>query len=274
MFFYGLYASSFFLHQTSISCLPFTSVLFSHWYVHHVRSHSLGTDSMAKIKRKCTFMLSEHYISLWAQPALLETGVGDLNYATGCLVTGRAPSKVVDRVIKMCFEDINLFWPCAVLLGSSEGGSTLESNHCSPAARSVQGAWMTNPSAEQLAHTQTFTNTSVQSYCATLALRHMWHMLMRQALPVAGSTALSSAAAHHYRNQSHFHLHHLSSSHRWREGVTIIFSPTQSGGGLANHSPYASRSCFKKKPHKLQYGIWHPTHAVNKKSSARSQSAF
>lgn len=141
----------------------------------------------------------------------------------------------------------SFIWPCAVLLGSSERASTPESNRCSPLARCVQGAWMTNPSVAWLAHTHTrtfththtFTNTCTQSYYVTPALRHVWHMLMRQALPVADSTALSSTAAHHYRNQSHFHLHHLSSSHWWREGVAIIFSPTQLGG-FTNRSLHVS----------------------------------
>lgn len=119
MFFYELYASSFFFHQTSISCLPFTGVLFSHWYVHHVRSHSLATDSMAKIKRECTFMLLEHYISLWAPSALLEMedSGGEVPRAWSwgselCYWLSserKALSKVVDRVIKMCVKDINPF---------------------------------------------------------------------------------------------------------------------------------------------------------------------
>lgn len=38
------------LHHTSISRLPFTVLLLSHWYVHHVRSHS--TDCMAKTDKE------------------------------------------------------------------------------------------------------------------------------------------------------------------------------------------------------------------------------
>lgn len=155
-------------------------------------------------------------------------------------------------------------WPRAVLLGSSEWGLTPESNHCSPPAQSVQGAWMTNPSVEWLACT--FPNTRVQSYYVTPAWRHVWHMLMRQALPVAGSAAISSTAAHHYRNQSHFHLHHLSSSHWWRERVAIIlFSHTVRGP----RKPFSICISFlprprEKKPCKIQYCIWHLTHAMNK----------
>lgn len=95
-------------------------------------------------------------------------------------------------------------------------------------------------------HTHTFTNTCTQSYYVTPALRHVWHMLMRQALPVAESTALSSTAAHHYRNQSHFHLHHLSTSHWWKERVAIIFSPTQSGGLTNLFSIYEKKMYVNK----------------------------
>lgn len=45
----------------------------------------------------------------------------------------------------------SFIWPCVVLLASSERVSTPESNHCSLLARSIQGAWMTNPSVAWLA---------------------------------------------------------------------------------------------------------------------------
>lgn len=58
-------------------------------------------------------------------------------------------------------------WPCAVLLGSSERGLTPESNHCSPLAHSVQGAWMTNPSVEWLACTHIHKHMCSELLCDT-----------------------------------------------------------------------------------------------------------
>lgn len=102
----------------------------------------------------------------------------------------------------------------------------------------------------------TFTNTYSQSYYVTPAFRRVWHMLMRQPLPLAGSAALSSRAAHRCRNQSHFHLHHLSSSEWWR-GVPIICSPTQSAAlTLVSNTETPAHT---KKKHTLifQHCIWH-----------------
>lgn len=65
----------------------------------------------------------------------------------------------------------------------------------------------------------------MQTYYVTPALRHMCHMLMRQTLPAADSTSMSSTAEHHYKNWSHFHLHHLSWSQWWGEDVQSSFLP-------------------------------------------------
>lgn len=173
----------------------------------------------------------------------------------------------------------SFIWPHTIPLSYSERGSTPVSNHCSPLTRSVLGAWMTNPSVAWLvrAPTHTYTNTCRQSYYVTPALRRVKHMLTRQALPVASSTPLSSRAAHHYRNLSHFHLHHLSLSHWWRERVPIIFSPTQSGGLTFSPLYHLLSLPWKEKRHniyKFPYCIWHPTHAASKILSARSCSFF
>lgn len=177
----------------------------------------------------------------------------------------------------------SFIWPCAVLLSSSKRASTPEWHHCSPLAPSIQRAWMTNPSLKQHTHTRTHTrmykHMCTKSLCDIRLEAHVTHMLMRRALPVADNTALSATAVHHYRNWSHFHLHHLSSSHWWR-GVAIIFSPTQSGG-LRNLSPYVFLFVFpwgkkNKTPHiqKFQYCICHLTHTMKENSSARSLSSY
>lgn len=74
-------------------------------------------------------------------------------------------------------------------------------------------------------NTHTSTLTHMQTYYVTPALRHVCHMVMRQTLPAADSTPMSSTAEHHYKNWSHFHLHRLSSSQCWREDVQSSFLP-------------------------------------------------
>lgn len=205
-----------------------------------------------QIKRKSTFKLLEHYISLLSSVSYTRDSGGEVPRAWQTwgselccwLSCARRALSKLDRVIKMGVKDVILYLtlccPAQLLwTGISSRVKPLQSpgSLCSGSRDDKSFSGM----ARAHARTHTFTSTCTQSYYVTPALRRVWHMLMRQALPVAGSTALSSTAAHHYRNQSHFHLHHLSSSHWWREGVAIIFSPTQSGE-LTNLSPYVSLS--------------------------------
>lgn len=212
-------------------------------------------------------MLLEHYISLlssvssaqdgrfWWRSTQRLAGVGDFNRASGCLVPGRAPSEL-DRVIKLGVRDVILYLTLGrparrLRTGIDSWVKPLQSpgSLCSGSTddKSFSGKARRRTRARAHTHLQ---NTCTQSYYVTPALRRVWHMLMRQALPVAGSATLSSTAAHQHRNQSHFHLHHLSSSHWWREGVAIIVSPASSGG-LTNVSPYVSLLFFCI--HKFQY---------------------
>lgn len=97
----------------------FTALLFSPWYVHHVRSHSLGTDSMVKIVQE-----EEHFCAFRAlrQPTelcQLETEESEKKVPRGWRSWGSelwcwlscarwAPSQL-DRVVKMSVKDVILY---------------------------------------------------------------------------------------------------------------------------------------------------------------------
>lgn len=227
-----------------------------------------GPEQIGEIKTERAFMILEHYRSL-AVSSAQDTSFWwrrisswqSWGFEPCCRLSRgrRAPSKL-DKVIKMSVEDVILY-----LTLRRPARSPLNRDRLQSQTAAVPWLALLREHGWQIlqwhgSRTHTLTNTCTQSYYVTPALRRVWHMLMRQALPVAGSAALSSTAAHHYRNQSHFHLHHLSSSHWWREGVAIIFSPTQSGE-ITNVSLSHARGKKKKSllctnPN-IDCGTWH-----------------
>lgn len=97
----------------------FTALLFSPWYVHHVRSHSLGTDSMVKIVQE-----EEHFCAFRAfrQPTeLCQLEMGESGrkvqrgwWSWGCelwcwLSRARWAPSQLDRVVKVSVKDVILY---------------------------------------------------------------------------------------------------------------------------------------------------------------------
>lgn len=108
-----------FLQWTSISWLSFTVLLFSSWYVHHVRSHSLGTDSMAKIVKEGVHFYTFRALYKLAELCQLEMGDSggevprdwkSLGSELWCQFScARQALSHLDRVIKMSVKDVILY---------------------------------------------------------------------------------------------------------------------------------------------------------------------
>lgn len=170
----------------------------------------------------------------------------------------------------------SFIWPCAFLLSSFERASTPESNHCSPLVRSVQGAWKTNPSVAWAVHTHThiYKHMHTKLLCDTCLEACVTH---------ANETGPASSRQHSVILHSSTSLQ-KPKSFSPPSPVILILMERRSGNHLFSHTVRRTHKPFSilyfswswKKPHihKLQYCIWHLTLAMNKNSSARSQSCF
>ena len=151
----------------------------------------------------------------------------------------------------------------------AERASTPKSNHCSPLARSVQGAQMTNPSVAWLTHTRTH------------IYKHMHKKLLcdiRLETRVTHANETGPASS-----WQHSDILHSSTSLQKPKSfsppspVIVTLMERRSGNHLFSHtvrrthnySSHVCLSCSWKKPlaHKLQYCIWHLTLAIKKKTT-------
>lgn len=162
----------------------------------------------------------------------------------------------------------SFIWPCAVLLGSSEQRPAPESTHCSPPARCVQGALMTNPPVAWLARAHTHTHIYKHVHAKLL-----YDTRLEACVTHANETGPASSRQHNVILHSSASLQKPKSFSPPSPVIVTLMegrsgnhlSPTQSGG-LTNLSPYVSlsHSWKKKKKKHLPYtisnivsGNWH-----------------